>query len=253
MQDLSRLLILFIVAANLAGWHAVDGAAAAAFAALAAGWGLARAARLVPPPGRRQHWQALLTRHRIALTRRYRQLVRPNPYGYEETDRWQDELERFRLSTGLTLDGRADTAFDRLATATARRWAERDDAATLEAGGELTPADYEEHCAALLRRHGWRASVTGMSGDQGADVVAERDGVSIALQCKLYAQPVGNKAVQEAHAAAGFVDASLAGVVTNADFTRSAEALAHKLGVLLLHHSDLTRLEEHLAGHPAAT
>ena len=43
------------------------------------------------------------------------------------------------------------------------------------------------------------------------------DGISIALQCKLhFSRPVGNKAVQEAHAAADFAEASHAGVVTNA-------------------------------------
>jgi restriction system protein len=200
---------------------------------------------MVPSLAARQAQVTLLARHRAALTKRFRQLVRPNPYGVEELDKWLGELERFRRSTGLPAAGKSAAAFDRLATEVVRRWVAGEAEAALEEGeAPLSPEDYEHHCAAILRRQGWQADVTGMSGDQGADVVAERDGVSIALQCKLYARPVGNKAVQEAHAAASFVEASYAAVVTNAAFTRSAEALAHKLGVFLLHHSELVRLDE---------
>ena len=68
--------------------------------------------------------------------------------------------------------------------------------------------------------------------------------VVVVVQCKLYfANAIGNKAVQEAHAAAGFFDASHAVVASNAQYTRSAEQLAAKLGVLLLHHSELPDLE----------
>jgi restriction system protein len=245
MQDLSKLAILLVVGMNLAGRGAVDGITALAAAVSALAWGLGRWSGALPSLATRQARVTLLARHRAALTKRFRQLVRPNPYGVEELDKWLDELERFRRSTGLPAGGKQARAFDRLATRLVRGWVAEDAEAVLEESeSDLSPADYEHHCAALLRRQGWQADVTGMSGDQGADVVAERDGISIALQCKLYARPVGNKAVQEAHAAASYVEAAYAAVVTNAAFTRSAEALAHKLGVFLLHHSELTRLDE---------
>jgi restriction system protein len=66
------------------------------------------------------------------------------------------------------------------------------------------------------------------------------------VQCKLYAQPVGNKAVQEALAAQRYYATDHAAVVSNAAFTRSAVQLARSAGVLLLHVSDLDRLD-HLA------
>ena len=70
-----------------------------------------------------------------------------------------------------------------------------------------------------------------------------REGPAACIQCKFYNGTVGNKAVQEAYAAAAFQDAPYAVVVTNSVFTKSAHQLAHKKGVLLMHHTDLPRLE----------
>ena len=84
--------------------------------------------------------------------------------------------------------------------------------------------------------------MTKATGDQGADVIAEKDGTHLVLQCKFYSTPVGNKAVQEAFAAQHHYRATVSAVVTNATFTPSAIALAATTGVLLLHYSDLARL-----------
>ena len=61
--------------------------------------------------------------------------------------------------------------------------------------------DYERYCAERLVRAGWRAHRTPASGDQGADIVAVRDGLRLVVQCKRLSKPVGNAAVQEAAAA----------------------------------------------------
>jgi restriction system protein len=245
MLHLSKLSIVLVVLMNLSGTKAVDGRiAAATLISLAVVAVLARLG-YQPLGDRRQSWMVLVAEHRDALTRRYRQLVRINAYGFEETDKWHDELERFRRSVGLGLESRLIAPFDRAVTRRVRSWAEGDAEATLSlTETTMTPEDYEHHCAELLRRGGWEAEVTGMPGDQGVDILAERGDISLAVQCKLlFSRPVGNKAVQEAHAAADYAEASYAAVVTNADFTRSAEALAQKLGVLLLHHSDLPALD----------
>ena len=81
-----------------------------------------------------------------------------------------------------------------------------------------------------------------MTGDQGADLIAEADGCRVIIQCKFYSKPVGNKAVQEAHSALGFHAGDRAVVVSNATFTRSAKQLADSTGVLLLHHDQLADL-----------
>lgn len=250
MQDLSRLVILFVAGVNLAGLHRVTPLEAALAAAVLAIVLVLRGFGLMVPGERRLAWRRAMLPHRAALTKRYRQLIRTNAYGFEEHDKWLDELARFRRSIGLELDGTHGDSFDRQATRAVEAWVRRDDGASPAADlDQFSPTDYEHHCADVLRSAGWDAEVTGMSGDQGVDVLATTDGRTVALQCKLhFASPVGNKAVQEAHAAAGFVDATHAAVVSNADYTRSAVQLARKLGVLLLHHSELPDLDRLVAG-----
>ncbi len=103
----------------------------------------------------------------------------------------------------------------------------------------LTGHDYEHYVASIMSGFGWVAKVTKGSGDHGADVIAERSGVRIAVQCKYYSSPVGNKSVQEAYSAKGFYDCNHACVITNSSFTPSARKAAAKLGVSLLHHEDI--------------
>src|SRR5262245_18210373 len=116
MLHLSKLSIALVVLMNLSGTKAVDGrVAAAALMTLAIVAVLARLG-YQPLGDRRRGWMALAASHRDALTRRYRQLVRINAYGFEETDKWHDELERFRRSVGLDLERRQIEGFDRAVT-----------------------------------------------------------------------------------------------------------------------------------------
>lgn len=105
------------------------------------------------------------------------------------------------------------------------------------------PYEYERAVAESLAALGWLTNTTSGSGDQGADVVAEKVGVRLVIQTKLYSKPVGNKAVQEIHAAKGFYGAHFAAVVTNSTYTKSARKLADNLGVILLHHDELSVLD----------
>jgi restriction system protein len=107
----------------------------------------------------------------------------------------------------------------------------------------ITPREFEQHCADYLSLRGWQAHATKYSGDQGADVIAKKSGIVVVLQCKKYTKPVSNKAVQEVYAARAFVGAAKAAVVSNQSYTESARLLAKKTGVLLLHYTDLERLD----------
>ena len=100
-----------------------------------------------------------------------------------------------------------------------------------------SPLDFERWCAQVLGQNGWRTTVTKASGDQGADVLAEKDEQTVVLQCKLYTGAVGNKAVQEAFSAQRHYATRRSAVVTNAQFTKSAQELARTTKVLLLHYS----------------
>jgi restriction system protein len=104
---------------------------------------------------------------------------------------------------------------------------------------KMTGIEYEHFCANILTKEGWNAEVSKGSGDQGADIIAEKDDVKIVIQCKRYATSVGNKAVQEVIAGKTYYAANAAVVVTNNNFTKSAKALAESADVILLHHTEL--------------
>ena len=110
----------------------------------------------------------------------------------------------------------------------------------------LTPTGYEAYCVQILRDSGWDATTTQTSGDQGVDILAKRLGKKAVFQCKFYTSLVGNAAVQEAIAGKAWASAYYAFVVSNADFTPPAKALAAKTGVHLIHNSALSNLEAYL-------
>lgn len=94
--------------------------------------------------------------------------------------------------------------------------------------------DFECFCAELLKRKGFReVEVTKGSGDYGVDILAEKDGVTYAIQCKCYSSPVGVKAVQEAYAGRDYYDRMVGAVLTNQYFTTPAVEAARKLKILL--------------------
>ena len=99
---------------------------------------------------------------------------------------------------------------------------------------EIEGHEFEYYCAELLKRRGFiDVSVTKGSGDYGIDILAEKDGVTYAIQCKAYATPVGVKAVQEAYAGREFYDRMVGAVLTNQYFTKPAVEAAKKLKILL--------------------
>jgi restriction system protein len=105
------------------------------------------------------------------------------------------------------------------------------------------PYEYEQFCADILRSNGWSAFATKASGDQGADIKAEKGGIVVILQCKLYSQPVGNKAVQEVSASLSYYGADYGAVVSNMEYTRSAKELAKSNNILLLNDLNLKYLD----------
>nr|DAE06793.1 MAG TPA: Restriction endonuclease [Siphoviridae sp. ctXBp18] len=76
-------------------------------------------------------------------------------------------------------------------------------------------------------------STTPATNDYGIDILAEKDGISYAIQCKCYSSPVGNKAVQEAYTGKDYYKKMIAVVATNNTFTRSAIDTARATQVLL--------------------
>ena len=94
--------------------------------------------------------------------------------------------------------------------------------------------EFEYYCAELLKKCGFQeVQVTRGSGDYGIDVLAEKDGITYAIQCKCYTAPVGVKAVQEAYAGRDYYDRMVGVVLTNQYFTQPAVEAARKLKILL--------------------
>jgi restriction system protein len=193
---------------------------------------------------------AIIGRHADTLHRARRRLLAVDEYGVvrsAQQAKWEAEkahfieaviratLERRHPGKTIALDaaevgGRIDARLDALQDAPDE---------SPEPRAAAMGAEYEHRCAALLERHGWSARVTPVGGDQGADIIAERGGVRIVLQCKFHRAAVGNKAVQEVVAARNVVGASKAFVVSNSSFTRSAKELALLNDVRLIHHDEL--------------
>lgn len=104
---------------------------------------------------------------------------------------------------------------------------------------------FENYCAELLRANGYvNVVVTQASGDYGIDVFAERDGISYAIQCKLYSSHVGISAVQEAISGRIYYNRDVAVVMTNNIFTQSAQELARSSGTMLWDKFKLEDLEK---------
>ncbi len=99
---------------------------------------------------------------------------------------------------------------------------------------EMEGRDFEYYCADLLKERGFlQVEVTKGSRDFGADILAEKDGVSYAIQCKRYDGPVGVHAVQEAYAGRDYYGRMVGAVMTNQYFTEPAVELATKLKIML--------------------
>lgn len=106
--------------------------------------------------------------------------------------------------------------------------------------------DFERFCAELLKRRGFlEVEVTKGSGDYGIDILAEKDGVTYAIQCKCYdGTPVGVSAIQEAYAGRDYYDRMVGAVMTNQYFTSPAVEAARKLKILLWDRGYLERMME---------
>ena len=94
-------------------------------------------------------------------------------------------------------------------------------------------AQFELFVADLFRAMGHRAVVCGGVGDQGVDIVVNPRGERVAVQCKNYSMPVGNRPVQEVYAGARHHRCVDAWVVAPAGYTSGAIDLAKSTGVTL--------------------
>lgn len=97
----------------------------------------------------------------------------------------------------------------------------------------MSGTQFEFFAARVFQALGYRATVLGGSGDQGVDLILQASDGKIAVQCKNYKKPVGNKPVQEVYAGARHHRCPQAWVVAPAGYTKGAHQLARSVGVRL--------------------
>ena len=190
----------------------------------------------------------LVVEHRPALSRNLSIALKHDDYGTIKQDTRHCVWRNFLVSCGIDSE-RFPEAFSH-----ASRVLGNLEAAELEGGFDVNALpinghDFERWVARGLGRHGWKVKVTIGSGDQGIDVIAERNGRRLGIQCKLYSGNISNKAVQEAHAGKVHYRLDDAAVLTNSKFTPSAQILAKSTGTYLLSHFDIPALHKKLQGY----
>lgn len=93
---------------------------------------------------------------------------------------------------------------------------------------------FEAWCAEAIKTIGFSdVSITPGSGDQGVDILASKDGVKYAIQCKRYNTDLGNTPIQEVHSGKDFYRCHVGVVIANQHFTDGARNLAQATGTLL--------------------
>jgi HJR/Mrr/RecB family endonuclease len=111
----------------------------------------------------------------------------------------------------------------------------------------LSGAEFEILLKRLFEAMGFSVQITGRSGDQGGDLIANRNGKRFLVQAKRYAGSVSNSAVQQAVAAKTHYDCSSAVVVSTGEYTKGARELAKSNSVQLIGKSELQmKLKDYL-------
>lgn len=202
----------------------------------------------------------VIRKHKKILARKKAQTVYVSDYGKEVERGWQKELKEFvqdvlydeLLDSTSSINFRSSSANGLLNfsdKSIVEYWVSFSDSVVFDEAIQVEPRkdfdsilsghEYEKFVAELISELGWVAKVTPGSGDHGADIIAEKNGSRVAIQCKMYSSSVGNKSVQEAFSAKGYYDCDCACVISNSSFTPAAKQAAAKLDVALLHHEDI--------------
>ncbi|WP_206155593.1 restriction endonuclease [Caldanaerobacter subterraneus] len=104
----------------------------------------------------------------------------------------------------------------------------------------MTGKEFESFIYDLFERMGYSVRLTPSSRDQGIDLIATKNGLSIGIQAKRYSTKVSNKAIQEAVAGMKYYNLSKVIVITNNYFTKSAIQLAEANEIILWDRTILT-------------
>ena len=102
--------------------------------------------------------------------------------------------------------------------------------------------EFETYICDIFIKLGYYSNVTKATRDEGADIIAKKDNIRYAIQCKNYKEPVGNHAIQEVFSAKTIYNCDKAIVISNSTFTNQAISQASKLNVILIDRNALIQL-----------
>lgn len=118
-------------------------------------------------------------------------------------------------------------------------------AGKIEEADTLDGHAFEYWCADLLKKNGFsNVEVTQGSGDQGVDIIAVKDGIRYAIQCKRYSSNLDNTPVQEVHTGKSIYNCQISAVMTNRYFTAGAKKAAEATRTLLWDRDKLVEMLE---------
>ncbi|MCD7840710.1 MAG: restriction endonuclease [Erysipelotrichaceae bacterium] len=119
-----------------------------------------------------------------------------------------------------------------------------------ELDDNMTGEEFEQYVAEILKYNGYtKVELTKHTGDYGIDILANYQGYSYAIQCKMYHKPVGIAAIQQAYAGYIYYDCDYPVVVTNNRFTQAAIELADTNDVILWDGAYLEKLRRRANRH----
>ncbi len=101
--------------------------------------------------------------------------------------------------------------------------------------------EFEEYAKIFFTSKGFEVRITQKSGDYGADLIIEKDGIKWAVQAKRYSHKVSPKAIQEVVSSKAYYACEKACVITNSYFTQAAQKLAQANEVILIDRDEWVR------------
>lgn len=104
----------------------------------------------------------------------------------------------------------------------------------------MSGKEFELYCQNRFVEYGCDVIQTPSTGDKGADLIVDIDGLRIAVQCKRNKRPVGNRAIQEVFSATALYYADHGAVVSNAGFTPAARDAARAHNISLITHEQIS-------------
>lgn len=114
---------------------------------------------------------------------------------------------------------------------------------TLKQLDKMDGHQFEYACADILKANGYKhVKVTRGSGDFGVDVIAEKDKVRYAIQCKRYNHKLDNTPIQEVVGGLAYYQCDKGAVMTNQYFTEPAKQLAQVNDIELLDRDTLSHM-----------